>query len=411
MFLLESLRRLRPEWRLVVHSGAPANTAMQRLESEHRYECVQIPPNDSRFDAFLREHKPSVVIFERFYIEEQFGWRVQEHCPEALRILDTTDLHFLRRAREAGQASVEGVPSSSSVVREISGWTGEVRKDFLREMASLLKCDFSWVVSAFEQGLLATLPGFPASRVGLLRWGVEPVSDILPGFDERQGFVMIGNFRHPPNRDSVQWVKRKLWPAVRALLPQAQLHVYGSYPAKQDMELHAPREGFHVHGPWQGDPRALMARHRVLLAPLRFGAGIKGKILDAWAGGAAVLTSVIGAEGMVPERAEFPGEVLNWGESPDIWAKVAVQLHEERPRFETLAQNSRNTLEREYSNVRWAQAMIEDLERGRIGKRSPEGFHWISSVLHEQERNASRHLARYIELKNRGAQSLTPASQ
>jgi hypothetical protein len=76
-----------------------------------------------------------------------------------------------------------------------------------------------------------------------------------------------------------------------------------------------------------------------------------------------------------------------------------------------LAQNSRNTLEREYSNVRWAQAMIEDLERGRIGKRSPEGFHWISSVLHEQERNASRHLARYIELKNRGAQSLTPASQ
>ena len=62
-------------------------------------ETVEIQLNDSKFDDYVKTLCPSVVLFDRFMTEEQFGWRISEHCPEALRVLDTEDLHFLRKSR------------------------------------------------------------------------------------------------------------------------------------------------------------------------------------------------------------------------------------------------------------------------------------------------------------------------
>src|SRR6185437_9590273 len=117
------------------------------------------------------------------------------------------------------------------------------------------------------------------------------------GFSGRNGFCSIGNFRHPPNFDALVWLKSELWPAIRRELPGAVMSCYGAYPTPQAKVLESPADGFWIRGPVD-DAVAMLSRHRVALAPLRFGAGIKGKILDSWQAGLPVVTTPIGAEGM-----------------------------------------------------------------------------------------------------------------
>lgn len=394
-FMIDSVRRINPDWRLVVHSGALPNAAMERLRVEQGLECESIPANDARFDDWVATLSPDIVIFERFYTEEQFGWRVREHAPSALLVLDTSDLHFLRQLREAG-ARVAGV---NDIIRAVlPGDSGRVMH---RELASVLRTDRTWVVSRFELALLAALPDFPRDRVSLLRWGVEPLQD-APPYSERKHFVTIGNFRHPPNRDSVLRLKREIWPEIRRSRPDLELHVYGSYPAQRDMELHDARAGFHMKGPWAGDVRALLGRYRGLLAPLRFGAGIKGKILDAWSAGTPVITSDIGAEGMV--EGEFPGVVLEFEGGAFDWARKVLALHDSEEQWFQTTSRARLALQSEYDSKKWASLLIDELIAILETRASNRGRrHWLSELLHSEDRHAARALSKYIELKQRAS--------
>ena len=120
------------------------------------------------------------------------------------------------------------------------------------------------------------------------------------GFDTRSGFMTIGTFHHPPNVDSVRWMAAEVWPLIRAELgPKAEMRVYGAYPTEAIRQLHRPDHGFLIEG-FAPTVEGAMNGARVLLAPLRFGAGIKGKIVDAWTNGLPVVTTPVGAEGMVP---------------------------------------------------------------------------------------------------------------
>src|SRR5690606_12128233 len=99
--------------------------------------------NNSSFDEFIKELKPEIVLFDRYITEEQFGWRVSENCPNTLKILDTEDLHFLRKARE--EAVKAGKPISDANL------FSETAK---RELASILRCDLSLIISEYEMELL-----------------------------------------------------------------------------------------------------------------------------------------------------------------------------------------------------------------------------------------------------------------
>jgi glycosyltransferase involved in cell wall biosynthesis len=394
-FLIEAIRKLRPDWRVVMHASSKDTEFRGDLEQKLGVTCVQYLPNDESFDTFLRELQPSVVVFDRFMLEEQFGWRVRENAPRALRLLDTTDLHFLRWARE------EQLHDPSSTF-DFQSLEGEAKRDFFREMAAILRCDHSFVVSSFERDLLNGLPGFPAGRVSLLRWGVEASSSSNRVWEDRSHFVMIGNFRHPPNRDSVRFVKESLWPAVRARLPRAELHVYGAYPAKQDMDLNSEREGFLVRGPWPGDARELLSRYRLLLAPLRFGAGIKGKLLDAWAAGTPAVTSPIGAEGMLEVGAPFPGPVIQVNDLK-AWSEACVGLYENQGDWEESRTQGQGALRSEYDPDAWAEAWIAKIESGLAQRAAGEtqNWNWLSELLHQQEQSAAKSLSRYIEVKEK----------
>ena len=99
--------------------------------------------NDSSFDTFVKNLDPTIVLFDRFMVEEQFGWRVAEQCPDALRLLDTEDLHSLRKGRQ--QALKDNKSFDKSYLQNDTA---------KREIASILRCDLSFIISQVEIEIL-----------------------------------------------------------------------------------------------------------------------------------------------------------------------------------------------------------------------------------------------------------------
>lgn len=241
--------------------------------------------NNSTFDDWISALDPEIVIFDRFMTEEQFGWRVAEHCPDALRVLDTSDLHCLRAARE------EQVKSGA--VLRLRNETA------LREVAAIFRSDLTLMISEFEMDLLSREYGVPEHILTYWPFSVE-----LPGtassFDQREHFIMIGSLMHAPNLDAARWCKEYIWPQIRRELPNVELHCYGSYGERFAGELDSPETGFLFKGRAEGALET-MARYRVNLAPLRYGAGLKGKVFDGFLSGTPTVMTPIAAEGIFIE--------------------------------------------------------------------------------------------------------------
>ena len=262
--------------------------------------------NDSSFDSWLVTLNPEIVLFDRFISEEQYGWRVAQHCPEAFRILDTEDLHFLRHFRQ--QAVKDGVPWSPSDLLTTHAF---------REIASIYRCDLTLLVSSFECDLLRETFRMDDALFYYLPLWIEQTSllpsQVLKPFEDRKDFCFIGNFLHAPNWDAVLQLKQHIWPQLRKAVPEASLRIYGSYPTQKVTDLHQPQDRFLVCGRAE-DALETLASHRVLLAPLRFGAGIKGKFLDAMQVGTPSVTTAVGAEGMT---------------TADIWSGFIAHNHQD----------------------------------------------------------------------------------
>jgi O-antigen biosynthesis protein len=119
-----------------------ASTALQSEFSEELLDVdrKQIALNCSSFDEFVLELQPDLVLFDRFMTEEQFGWRVAEHCPNALRMLDSEDLHCLREARRLTVLKNKPFNLNNDLAK--------------REIASIYRCDVTLMISEFEIELL-----------------------------------------------------------------------------------------------------------------------------------------------------------------------------------------------------------------------------------------------------------------
>lgn len=262
--------------RVVFACTAKAGEALTELR-DLGVHALRIDPNDTRVwkGTLLGEEasrRPDVCVFDRFSTEEMFSHHVHRHCPSALRVLDTQDLHCVRTAR------MDAVRAGASIAEALN-----IRPDATcglvgRELAAIHRSDLTLVCSPAEYELLQT-SGFavPRSKLAMATFfypGQRQSQSHLapPGLSGRSGtHMMIGNWRHPPNRDSAQWLIRDIWPLVRASIPNARLHVYGAYPAREDMGMHCPRAGVHLKGP--AKDVSVMQKYRLLLAPLRFGAG------------------------------------------------------------------------------------------------------------------------------------------
>lgn len=261
---------------------------------------VAIELNNDNFNDFISDLKPSVVLFDRFMTEEQFGWRVIENCPNALRILDTEDLHCLRAARQNCFKEKKEF--------QFSELNSDVAK---REIASIYRCDVTLIISEYEMELLKNHFKVDSSLLLYLPFMLPNLTEAKTKewktFEERNHIVFIGNFYHEPNWNSVLYLKEEIWPLLSKKLPQTELHIYGAYPSQKVTNLHNPKDRFYCLGRAES-AKDVISNAKLLLAPIRFGAGLKGKLAEAMMYGTPSVTTSIGAEGMSGEF-QWNGEV------------------------------------------------------------------------------------------------------
>jgi glycosyltransferase involved in cell wall biosynthesis len=350
---------------------------------------ASIKMNDSGVDRFLHALQPDVVLFDRFITEEQFGWRAAEQCPHALRILDTEDLHCLRRTRRKTLEEERDFVPEDLLDEEAAK----------REIASIYRCDLSLIISDYELKLLQDLFEIDKALLHYLPFMLDSVDKDTarswPAFDERQHFVTIGNFRHAPNWDSVRYLKTTIWPLIRGKLPQAELHIYGAYPPKKAQNLHQPEAGFYIEGR-AGDARIVMQNARVCLAPLRFGAGLKGKLIKAMQNGTPSVTTPVGAEGTAGAMP-WSGVIA---QKPEELAAAAAALYGDKGRWQEAQQHGIEIINQRFAERTFGPALMKRIDglQDSLGERRSQNF--TGAMLMHHTAASTKYMARWIEAKN-----------
>ena len=349
-----------------------------------------IAVNDSAFDRFISELAPDVVLFDRFMMEEQFGWRVEKHTPNALRMIELIDLHLLRDARHR----LAKVSHRVEQAVDIETLHSEIAK---REIASIYRSDLTLLISDYEMALLMDRFSIPQQLLHLTPFMFDEshIAKPIPTFDQRAHFISIGNFRHAPNWDAVLWLKETIWPIIRKSLPDAELYIYGSYPPKKATVLHKTAEGFHLMG-WAEDALEVMKCARVSLAPLRYGAGIKGKLADAMLSGTPSITTSVGAEAMHAEL-DWCGAVED---EPEAFAEAAIAIYRNEEVWLDAQQKGFDILERLFNKERNGAALIKRINDMRKNLQSDRQENFIGAMLRHHHHRSTEFMSRWIELKN-----------
>jgi len=344
--------------------------------------------NNSSFDVFISKLKPTIVVFDRYVTEEQFGWRVSEQCPDALRVLDTEDLHFLRKARE--EAVKNNIP-----VNEANLYTETAK----RELASIMRSDMSLIISEYELELLQVTFRVSSEILCYLPFLVNKTSKSLkktPFYEERANFVTIGNLLHAPNVNSVLRLKKEIWPLIRKELPQAKLFIYGAYAPQQILELHNEKEGFLVRG-WVEDVSKVMKGAKVCLAPIQFGAGLKGKLLDAMMHGTPSVTTTIGAEGMQSDLP-FSGFIED---DSQAFSNASVALYSQQKLWLKCQDYGFDIIENRFHKDLFSEVFKQRLMSIQTNIKEHREHNFMGQILQHQTLGSTKYMSKWIEAKNR----------
>jgi glycosyltransferase involved in cell wall biosynthesis len=350
---------------------------------------VDVELNNSSFDEFVKQLNPSIVLFDRFMVEEQFGWRVAKECPTALRILDTEDLHCLRAARQLAFKENRKFINSDL--------NSEIAK---REIASIYRCDLSLIISQFEMSLLTDYFGVPSNLLIHLPFLLDPIDDVTKAnwksFEERNHFIFIGNFLHEPNWNAVRYLKEEIWPLIRKELPKVELHVYGAYPSQKVIELNNSSQGFIYKGRAK-NAKEVVSNARISLAPLRFGAGLKGKLVESMQCGTPSVTTSIGAESM-HGNLNWSGTIAN---TPQELANKAIELYTNQLIWSKSQENGIEIIKQIYPKERLRK---EFLNRVRLLLNSLDNHrlqNFTGSMLMHHTLASTKYMSKWIEEKNK----------
>lgn len=198
------------------------------------------------------------------------------------------DLHYLRILREY----------------EL---TGEIRKkresDYWRsvEFSVMEQADMVYYPSEVEiEAIHKYHPEIPAKAITAYVWdSFKPNDASEEGFKRKEGLLFVGGFKHPPNADAVKWFASRIMPRIRERIPDIRFYVAGSGADEDVLELNNSEEGIDILG-FVSDERLaeLYAKTRLTVVPLRYGAGVKGKVVEAIYNNTAVITTSVGAEGI-----------------------------------------------------------------------------------------------------------------
>jgi glycosyltransferase involved in cell wall biosynthesis len=307
------------------------------------------------------------VFFEFYSTAERRLAQVRMRRPDLPVVVDTVDVHFVRELRALKYAR----PS----------WLARLRaaKTKKRELQVYKAADL--ILTVTENDRAEILRELPDARVTIVPL-IHEVQDTVPGFHERRrhSLLFVGGFAHPPNEDAVLFFCRDVFPLVKRALPDATVTIVGDNPPKTIMELE--RDDVVVAG-WVPELSPLLNSHCVSIAPLRFGAGMKGKIAEALAAGLPVVTTSVGAEGMQLEH----GETAMVTDSPEAFAAAVVQLSSDPDFHQRLSESGRL-----HARRLWGLALVE-----RQLLETIEGLRGLKpKTLRRRERIAARIRAAYV---------------
>ena len=352
-------------------------------------EEVEIKLNDESFNDFVRDLNPEIVLFDRFMIEEQYSWRVTNECPNTMKILDTEDLHFLRNARQ--NASKKGIEFNNDLL------FSDLAK---REIAAILRCDVSLMISKQEIEILKNQFNIDESLLYYLPFLEKSITDDKVNnwtkFEAREHFMFIGNFIHEPNFNCVQILKTKIWPILKTKLPKAEIHIYGAYPTQKVIQLNNSKDRFFVKGR-ADDAQKTMSHYKVLLAPIQFGAGVKGKFVDAMQTGTPNVTTSVGAEAM-QENLDWNGFVAD---DVDAFVDKAILLYTNESEWKKAQKNGVKLLNENYNSILFENNFLEKIEKIFKELRNHRNHNFIGQILQHHSNQSTKYMSLWIEQKNK----------
>lgn len=287
-------------------------------------------PYVGSFERFIaaRGGEFDVVMIFRVGVAERRLEIIRRNCPNARVIFHSSDLHFLREERAARLKSDASALAAVSVARE-------------RELGIMRSVDAAIVHSTFERDTMASLA--PDAKVYVFPWILDPVGSATP-FAARRDVGFLGGYRHTPNVDAVLYFVERIWPHVRARRPEMKFLVAGSECPEELRKLHG-RNNVEVVG-FIEDLAEFFGRVRLSVAPIRYGAGIKGKVAMSLAHGVPSVLTSCAAEGMELED----GAAVIIRDDERAFADELIKLYDDERRWTRMSGAALDFVERSYGS-------------------------------------------------------------
>ena len=339
--ILLALRRMSYDVILVPENRAPMPEYSRALEAEG----VLVWYGWGDFWGYLRDIEPEIamVMLSRTSVASLFIRNVREVLPNVPLAFDTVDLHFLREQRRAELRDAGGKPKGALATREL-------------ELAMIRSADLTLVVSDYEKKVLeAVVPTATVLVLPIVHDSVRAAPDDEP----RTDITFVGSFQHDPNVDAVRWLVRDIFPLIAVKIPDARLVVVGMNPPA-DVVAMAPQNVQFLG--WVDDLQPIHARSRVSVAPLRYGAGVKGKVADAWANGVPVVMTMIAAEGM----QVIPGETALLADDAEAFADAVAELYSDDELWRSVVVAGRAHVDLMFGQARVRSLLADIIEQTRL---------------------------------------------
>ena len=276
------------------------------------YRVDHVPPIN--YDLLFQERPFDYVIINFWYLAEYYVPLIRRLSPSTKIIVDTVDIHFVREIREAE-------------LKESPDLKRKALNNKQREIAIYKKADRLWVVTENDQNAIKDLVGGPIDIVPNVHAKIE----FAKQFDETEDLLFVGNFNHLPNRDAIHFFCKDIFPLILNHLPDIKLYVVGNNPPDEIKALACDKI---IVAGYVEDLTPFLKKARISVSPLRYGAGMKGKIGEALSWGLPVVTTTIGAEGMglidgrdaliADTKEEFASKVVTLYRDRDLWHELSV---------------------------------------------------------------------------------------
>jgi glycosyltransferase involved in cell wall biosynthesis len=278
------------------------------------------------YRRLLKHKNVKAAIVSRPSMGAAFIHRIRRVNSKVGIIFDMVDTHFLRFQREYEISGEASALAQAERYRKLE-----------RKLAQ--KSDLLWCASGEDKQVMQREA--PDTRIEVVPT-IHELRDRGKPFDDREGLLFIGNLVHRPNEDAVLFFMQEVYPRLQHKLPGVRLDIIGDQPSAAIAAHNS--EDVRIRG-YVPDADPYLSDRRVFIAPLRFGAGIKGKVGEAMAHGIPVVTTSIGAEGF----GLMHGLDVMIADDPESFAAAIHQLYSQRELWQRVVDNGRLRIEKHFT--------------------------------------------------------------